>query len=221
MNSEMGLAEWHHYRNTTTRSINTRTGAVNDAVGLPGHPMNHAERRWAGASSPADVKGQMICWNFNAHVACQSAECERAREIYKKPGQFPAAIQLVMAKRGGFRRNKKIPGGKAEDSVRDIRKAASTDRRSEMNPTQQVSGNPNPAASPVARVSGSVIPVPEEYMGIDYVEQEKDLRNVAHGPWRERAQALPKQDGTHQLLSDDHHKPDYRVKLFTDTRSSM
>ena len=49
MISEKELADWHHYRNTPTRNLNTRMGAANDLVGLPGPPMTPVERRLAGS----------------------------------------------------------------------------------------------------------------------------------------------------------------------------
>ena len=44
MNAEKELADWYHYRNASTRNLNTRAGAVGDLVGLPGPPMTPVER---------------------------------------------------------------------------------------------------------------------------------------------------------------------------------
>ena len=104
-------------------------------------------------------------------------------------------MQLVLAKRGGFRRNKEIPNDKISGAARDIRKAAAADKRSKINPNRQSSSNRVPLSSPATSVAGNVTPFPVGYVGIDYVEQEKELRDAVHGPWRERAQVSPQEEG--------------------------
>ena len=90
-----------------------------------------------------------------------------------------------------------------------------------MNPSPQSSAAPNPIASPVARVSGRVTAAPNDYSGLDYVDQAKDLRQVAHGSWHDWAQVLPRQEGPHQLVSSAHPVPTSRGNLHVDTKSSM
>lgn len=148
-------------------------------------------------------------------------ECEHSREICKKPGLLSTAMQLVLAKLGGFRRNKKIPDDKVADLVRDIRKAAAAEKRSRSNPSQQSTGSPDPIASPATRVSGRMIPAPQEYTKIDFVEQEKELRQAAHGPWYEWAHQLPQQERPHQLISPDRPTSTSQEKLFADTKASV
>ena len=63
--------------------------------------------------------------------------------------------------------------------------------------------------SPVTRVSGNPS-VPKEYTELDYVEQEKDLMNVAHGPWVDWETALPKDEGPHQTVGNSHPPTDTR-----------
>ena len=76
--------------------------------------------------------------------------------------------------------------------VRYIRKQSAAEQKLKMTPP--TNDQPDKIASPVTRASGNPS-VPMEYTELDYVEQEKDLRNAPHGPWVDRATVLPKDEG--------------------------
>ena len=191
MNADKELPDWHHRHNAPVMPNNTRTGAVPVPTGLHGHPMPPAGRRMAATSSPTDENGLKVCWNYNAHMGCATAECVHPHELYKNPKQLSCVTQTVLAKRGGFNQNKRITDDKVPDVIRDISKRSAEEKRSKMKPGGKGRTAPLFAASPATRVSGNPIKVPAEYSQLDYVTQETDLRNVAHWPPRERDEVLP------------------------------
>ena len=137
VNSEKELADWHRYHNTSVRPTNTRSGAATEPVGLPGPPLTPAERRLAGTLSPVDKTGRGICRNYNSHLGCESVGCMHPREFYKNPKQLSWALQIVLAKSGGFKRNKKIHSEKVSDVVREIRQQSAAEQKAKLSPTKK------------------------------------------------------------------------------------
>ena len=193
MNAEKELADWHHYHNAPTKQVTIRTGAV--PVGeLPGPPITSAERRMAGTTAPLDKWGRRMCWNFNSHLGCKSQDCQHVHETIKKPDQLSWSMRIVMAKRGGFKGRKKIPEEKVADEIQELRKRAAEENRKNMKPSNNTPKEQLYVAAPITRVSGAVGSTPSAYWDIDYVAQESELRQLAHGPVHEWATILPQHE---------------------------
>ena len=136
MNAEKESVDWRNYHNTSTRQVNSRTWAVADVVGLPFPPLADVERILAGLTAPTDKAGKKLGWNFNAHLGCTKPQCEYAHEQYKNPPLLSYPMQLVMVKRDGARRAHKIQNEMVSDAMKEIRRLAASDRKSEMNPAK-------------------------------------------------------------------------------------
>ena len=140
--------------------------------------------------------------------------------MYKNPDQLSCGMCVALAKRGGFKGRKKIQGGKVSDVIWYLRKQAAEELKKNMKPFYK---GPKPkvyVAAPVTRVSGGLC-VPPIYSNLDYIEQEEDLRKLAHGPLHEWAEVLPHHEEQAIYIDNLHPQPDGDEKLLTDTKTHM
>lgn len=124
-------------------------------------------------------------------MGCNSAPCGYSREIYRNTDKLSTSTRMVMDKRGGLKREKRIQPVKIGDVVRALRPEAVGERKGEMSAQKKLQLPNNPNVSPATRVSGEKHDPPEAYREMDCIAQECVLRQAVHGPWRGRAEDLP------------------------------
>ena len=71
---------------------------------LPGPPMNPAERRIAGATSPKTAEWERICRGYNSRLGCKDNDCARGRVVYKNYERLAAAVKISSAQRLDFKK---------------------------------------------------------------------------------------------------------------------
>ena len=123
-NAKKDLADWHHYHNTSVRSVNTRAGAVCDDVGFPGPPMTTADRSLAGTSPPVGKKVRNCDGIIMLILVVAYTSARKRMAFLKNTNLLSDGMQIVLDERCGFKKNKRIRNAKISDVVRDIRKAA-------------------------------------------------------------------------------------------------
>ena len=67
------------------------------------------------------------------------------------------------------------------------------------------------------RVAGNVTDPPGDYVELDYVPLESDLRQAVHGPWGEWAECLHRHETGAGGVTADHIQMASDAKLFNDT----
>ena len=159
-----------------------------------------------------------MCWNYNSHIGCEDATCAHANEFYRNAELLTPFMRMVLAKRGGFKKEKRIPPKKVSDSIRDLRLIVTADKKYKLNPTttQWVPRNPN--AAPATRVAGDKNDAPREYVEIDHAPQEDELRRAVGGPGHVWAETLPQEEQTGVRWGKNHPRPASEEGKFSQTQ---
>ena len=107
-------------------------------------------------------------------------------------------MQLVITKRGGFKKPAHIIDGKVGGEIREIRQLDVVDRASKMNVAKnKVKRGAKYQVS--ARVAGGTQDQPSDYVELYYVPLQSELREAAHGPRGGWAGILPQEEAGRAL----------------------
>ena len=127
-----------------------------------------------------------------------------------------------MANRGGFKKKTKIPkrndgacnDGHSESGLPGKRKKCAPAK-------QKIPRPPHGISCYAVRIESEKFYAPSEYSELDYLDNEEALRQAARGPWRERADVLPQDEGEHPIVTMYHPKPEGNEAMFDETKKFM
>ena len=192
MHEEKELNEWNSYHSGAPLPGNQRVGALPPPLGLPGPPMTPVERRLDGKDAPKTPSGGRIFWNYNSHIGCSDASRPRARNFYQNYGQLSYALKIALAQRYGFKKRGKLSVEQIGEEIKTLRQAAK--QEAERNRTQPaVRGDQHPNSDPARRV-GKTNNAPPCLEGLDYTDQEGELRKTIRSPIPEFGLLAQKQE---------------------------
>ena len=108
-------------------------------------------------------------------MGCSDSRFSRDREFAKNYDALPAQIKMVFAKRYGFEKRGKLPDGKVNDAIRNLRQEVSTELAARREPPA-ARGDVIPNVQPTSRAAGGLETALNELAKIDYLLGEAELR---------------------------------------------